>query len=536
LQAGFLHYAWLFCSLEQTFQPQINMPFFSLSRRSQAFWSLLLILLLSACSGQKAAQKAPTPSQTQFTLLQINDVYEIAPLEGGKVGGMARVASLRKELLAQNPQTYTILAGDFLSPSVIGTVKIDGQRVKGAQMVDVMNATGVDFVCFGNHEFDLKETELQARLDESQFMWIAGNVQQQVGNARFPFQQRKRNIPVSHTLEIPREGMPALKVGIMSLCLPANPQDFVHYIDVMESTRSQWSALSSDTDFVIAITHQTIDQDRALAKAFPGLKLIMGGHEHENHYELVEGVPIAKADANAKSAYVHMLTFDPITGQVAVESILRAIDESVPFDQAVSQKVKSWEEKAYAAFEAQGLNLNEAVTTLTTPLDGLETHIRSQQTNMGEAICKGMYQAYDSLDAAFFNGGSVRIDDYLSGEISQFDIVRTLPFGGKVLKVEIKGALLEKVLETGLQNQGSGGYLQRYKLDKKGEDWQVAGQPLEEDRIYTVAITDFLLLGLEANLEYLTRDNPGVVSVTEPGSEDLGRDVRLALVEYLKNR
>ena len=38
-----------------------------------------------------------------FTFLQLNDVYEIAPLEGGKVGGMARVEKLHQDLLKENP-------------------------------------------------------------------------------------------------------------------------------------------------------------------------------------------------------------------------------------------------------------------------------------------------------------------------------------------------------------------------------------------------------------------------------------------------
>ena len=46
-----------------------------------------------------------------LTLLQLNDVYEIEPIAGGKLGGLARVANLRKELLRHNKNTYTILVG-----------------------------------------------------------------------------------------------------------------------------------------------------------------------------------------------------------------------------------------------------------------------------------------------------------------------------------------------------------------------------------------------------------------------------------------
>ena len=82
-------------------------------------------------------------------ILQLNDVYEIGPLEQGKVGGMARVATIIKQHESRY-QTFVVLAGDFVSPSVIGTTKIDGIRVNGRHMVDIMNKIGVDLVTFGN--------------------------------------------------------------------------------------------------------------------------------------------------------------------------------------------------------------------------------------------------------------------------------------------------------------------------------------------------------------------------------------------------
>jgi 2',3'-cyclic-nucleotide 2'-phosphodiesterase (5'-nucleotidase family) len=92
---------------------------------------LLLVfqaLLISCKSGQ--TPNSSSKSTVNVTFLHLNDVYEIAPLEGGKVGGMARVATVRKELLAQNPNTITLLAGDFLNPSLIGTFKHEGKVLK----------------------------------------------------------------------------------------------------------------------------------------------------------------------------------------------------------------------------------------------------------------------------------------------------------------------------------------------------------------------------------------------------------------------
>ena len=59
-------------------------------------------------------------SYVQWTILQMNDVYELIPLSGGKKGGLARVATIRKLLLRENPHTITVLSGDVVSPSALG--------------------------------------------------------------------------------------------------------------------------------------------------------------------------------------------------------------------------------------------------------------------------------------------------------------------------------------------------------------------------------------------------------------------------------
>jgi 2',3'-cyclic-nucleotide 2'-phosphodiesterase (5'-nucleotidase family) len=59
-------------------------------------------------------------SYVQWTFLQMNDVYELIPLSGGKKGGLARVATIRQLLREENPNTITVLSGDVVSPSALG--------------------------------------------------------------------------------------------------------------------------------------------------------------------------------------------------------------------------------------------------------------------------------------------------------------------------------------------------------------------------------------------------------------------------------
>ncbi|CAF4961084.1 unnamed protein product, partial [Rotaria sp. Silwood1] len=67
----------------------------------------------------------------QWTFLQLNDVYEMLPLDQGRKGGLARVARVRQLLLEENPRTYTVLVGDFLSPSALSQSEINGTILNG---------------------------------------------------------------------------------------------------------------------------------------------------------------------------------------------------------------------------------------------------------------------------------------------------------------------------------------------------------------------------------------------------------------------
>ena len=113
-------------------------------------------------SGALFAQTERSSADLTFNILQLNDIYEIAPLRGSDEGGLARVATIRKQLLRENSNTITVLAGDFVSPSLIGTLSYrdpltqQNQKIAGKQMVDVLSRMGLDYVTFGNHEFDIK--------------------------------------------------------------------------------------------------------------------------------------------------------------------------------------------------------------------------------------------------------------------------------------------------------------------------------------------------------------------------------------------
>ena len=53
---------------------------------------IIVLLLFVSCGQKQTAQNEAESDLVTLNFVQLNDVYEIAPLGGGLYGGMARVA------------------------------------------------------------------------------------------------------------------------------------------------------------------------------------------------------------------------------------------------------------------------------------------------------------------------------------------------------------------------------------------------------------------------------------------------------------
>ncbi len=473
-------------------------------------------------------------------LVQINDVYEIAPLNGGKYGGLARVAHIRDSIKQQFPNTFLFLAGDFLNPSLIGTLKVDGERVNGKQMVEVLNAMDIDLVTFGNHEFDLDEKDLQKRLNESNFNWTTANVRHVTDKGIVPFTTKWEysTVPTSDftTFNAVDADGNKMKFGVFGVTLPSNAKEYVSYGDIYDNAVRAYDLAIQKSDFVVGLTHVALEEDKEIAKRLRGLPLIMGGHEHYNMLEKEGRTIIAKADANAKSIYVHTLIYNLRTKYLHINSELVMVTDKIASSAKVERIVNKWTTLLNEKLKETIENPEAVIYYAASPLDGTDTANRSKQTNMGELITTAMAHAYDNkVDGSLVNGGSIRIDDRLVGNITSTDIFRVLPFGGSVLKVEIKGSLLKEVLNYGNLQTGEGAYLQRYNfsLNEDGQ-WQNQGKPIVDNKTYTVAFSDFLLKGLD--IPFLTPENKGIIKIYEPKENESAVDIRKSIISYLKTK
>ncbi len=490
----------------------------------------LFCLFLFSC---EPTQKLPTLNTDdgliEFTFLQVNDVYEIAPLDGGKVGGMARVATVYKELKAENPNTFFVLAGDFLNPSLIGTMKHEGKYIAGQQMIEAMNAAGVDLVAFGNHEFDVSEATLQERLNNSNFTWIGTNVMHKKGNLLEPFCQVKNGVkkpvPSTYTWKIEDKDGTKLSIGMFSATINSNPKPFVDYQDYRLNGIRSYNELLASTDLVIGLTHLAMEEDIILAGEVPRVPLIMGGHEHHQMEKTVNNVKITKADANAKTAYIHRFKYNTKTKTATFTSEIKPITDKIA-DELVTQKVvDKWNTILENNVKSVYRTPRKIIYTATTPLDGRSKSVRTKQTNLGQMIANGIkLSGKKPVAAAFVNAGAIRIDDQLEGKIEAIDIFRVLPFGGQIYEGDMKGADLIKLLTAASKKLGGGSFFQMSTSITNNGQWSIDGKAIDPAKIYHIAAND-----------YLMKKNAAIIQNQNKPTEnnDPRSDLRIAVINYM---
>ena len=449
--------------------------------------NLLIVLFFLFLSCVSAVAQS---NQIRVTVLHLNDVYQFTPVDGGARGGLARILTLKKQIKQENPNMIFTFGGDTLSPSV------ETRTYKGAQMIDAWNALGIDYAVFGNHEFDLKTDVLLERMKESRFQWLGANV----------FDTRAGKIFADTPPFVIRD-FNGVKVGIIGLLLPETKQtssmeenlQVKNYCETAKELVPKMRAAGANA--VIGLTHLFMQQDKELAKCAT-FDLILGGHEHTLLQSSSNGTPIFKMTADARELGRFNLNFNAETKR------LESIDwEIIP----VTNKTTEAPEFAAVFDKYKDLlqKLGEPIGMTSVELDALSFSNRNHETNIGNFIAD-IYRTTTNADVALVNGGSIRADlTYAPGVLTKRDVLSILPFNSAVLKIEVSGKTLREALEHGVARSGGednepGRFPQisgmSFEFDPSKPAGAritkitVGGKPLDENKTYTLATSDFLVV------------------------------------------
>jgi 5'-nucleotidase len=92
-----------------------------------------------------------------------------------------------------------------------------------------------------------------------------------------------------------------------------------------------------------------------------------------------------------------------------------------------------------------------------------------------------------------FNSGAIRLDDQLMGTITEYDILRCLPFSTDLVKIHVTGSRLVKVLNRGLMNINTGMFISYAGLehDAAREKWFVQSnrQLLDDEKLQLTIVS-----------------------------------------------
>jgi 2',3'-cyclic-nucleotide 2'-phosphodiesterase (5'-nucleotidase family) len=423
-----------------------------------------------------------------LTVLHFNDDYQLGAVDQGKAGGLDRLATVVKRIRRGDPEAMLLFAGDLISPSVESSV------FKGAQLIDGLNHLGVDAATLGNHEFDYGPQVLQQRLAESRFPWVITNVLRRdfsrLPGTQFLLTRTARGIPVGIF------GLLTTETAITS-----SPGPDILFLDEVGAARAAVPLLRRrGARVVIGLTHVSMATDQAVARAVPGISVIVGGHEHEPLRAMVDGTLIRKAGSDARFLGVIRLTVAPDGTTLNVADELLPITDQIPPDPAMAALVQR-----YAAQLSRELDVVVARTQV--PLDARNATVRARESNLGNLIADIMRAAVGA-DVAITNGGGIRTNAlFPAGPITRRDVLAWLPFGNIVVKIRVTGATLRAALENGVSQVEnlSGRFPQvsglRYTFSPTRPPGQrilevtVGGQPLDLQATYTVATNDFMLNG-----------------------------------------
>ena len=507
--------------------------------------SLLMIVLVLVTGCQKQEAKQSEDIYIVFT----SDVH-------CGVDENFTFASLKayvNELESKHNDVLLVDCGDFLQGGTLGSLS------KGEYVVELMNEMGYDLVTYGNHEFDYGMEQLSKLIKEMDFETVASNV---------AYTGTKENVFKDVPEYIIKE-INGIKIGFIGILTPQSltsstpvffkeNDEFVYDFYSKNEGRDLFEKVQGVVDevrkqgakYVIALSHLGSDDKSgpynsiALVANTAGIDVILDGHSHsiivENKYPNKNGEDVILSSVGTKLEEVGTLIIDTEGNMTTLH-----MAEYANKDQEMENEVAA----VYARINdilAQPLGTNEYPLYVNDD-EGIRM-VRSRETNCGDFVADA-YRYVMSTQIAAINSGGVRAN-VPEGVITYNDLFAITPFQNHVASVYATGQQILDDLEVGCRKTEklykfdgnavgeNGGFRQvsglKFTIDTSIESAVIMDEnnifagfssdarrikdvyvlegdeyvPLEKDKIYTVASTDYVLFG--------SGDGNSIYSTSEP--------------------
>ena len=442
----------------------------------------MLILNVSICAA------------AELVIFHTNDMHSRVKVtdDSGNSIGLAQMAAAVKEVKSKNPATLFLDAGDTLHGMPMITIS------KGENMVPLLNAASYDAMTAGNHDFGYGSAQLERLAKKLKFPLLDANIVRKSSgkNVFKPYKIFKLN---------------GIKVGVFGLSTPetaykTNPANVstIEFLNPVESAQMMIKILRPKCDVVIALMHMGVDASseftsERIAREAQGIDLIVDGHSHT---ALTDGIRIGDTLIAQTGYYEHFL--GRVTLEVENHKIISKKAELLDADDV--KKIAPVPDKKILALiddaDAQANKiLEEVIAHSDKKLSSERLLVRRNESELGNLTADAFRWAAKS-DIAIINGGMLR-DDLPEGDVKHRNIMALFPFGNTLRIAEIKGATIREMLEHSVEYYPAsfGGFMNvsgmtfSYDPSKPAkhrvEEIFIGGTPLDEDKIYTIALVDF---------------------------------------------
>jgi 5'-nucleotidase / UDP-sugar diphosphatase len=408
-----------------------------------------------------------------------NPIPEFAGLIRKDIGGIARRATLVKELRdklgREGTTVWFVDAGDFTDGTPFSS------EYQGTADLAAMNAAGYDFSTLGNHEFNRPLAKLRSLLALFRYPVLCANADGISSDL-----VRESEIREVGPIKIAIFGLVTRSAGRYQAAMEG-----VKISGELETAKRMVSSLRPRADIVIALSHSGETVDEQIARAVPGVDVIVGGHSHSRipygelirHFEQrrprdVNGTIMVQAHQWGGELGRLDLSFEKEdNGPWHIRNYrarLVPITSDIPEDPAVAAIVDSyWKPIAARYGEVIGTAANDFMQ-------------RENDLTHYNLVADAVRETFQT-DIELENMGGIR-SELAKGKIRLADLVNMDPFSDAVVTFRISGKQLKELLAKD-QPAVSG---IKYRV-KKGNlvKAKVGGRTVTDEAIYTGATTSF---------------------------------------------
>ena len=424
-------------------------------------------------SGQPAAA---ADRKKTFTILHTNDLHsnliglgpasEYTPftLNDDKTrGGFARLATMiakRKDARKDQGPVLVLDAGDYSMGTAFGAAI----RETGGEL-QLLSRMGCDATTFGNHDFDLGPDCLAKAIDVAAKAGripavVASNTNVSAKDAGLADLQRLvKDGVIRRHLVIERGGM---RFGIFGLMgkesiYYTSSAGAITFPDAIETAKEMVKLLreTEKVDVIICLSHGGMEkgkdgrftdgEDVRLAKAVPGIDVVIGGHTHTELQEaiIVNGrTPVVQTGKYGNNLGELVIAVDD--GKLKVESYkLHPIDDTIPGDRAIADEVEKLKKTVTAVvFASRGYSIDQPLAVIPQDLPNTFTDIAAS-TLLANLVTDAFRKA-TKADIGFTANGLMRagFTRGKTGVQTVYDVFAVAPLGAGVVDITAGSTLV----------------------------------------------------------------------------------------------